>query len=73
MSAGGAGGGGEHRYAPTCAICISDIEPQDEAFLDSCFHTFCYQVGLRGLGMRLWCSELSPAQCAHHILTCIPS
>lgn len=27
----------------TCAICLGDLQPEEEAFLDSCFHHFHLQ------------------------------
>lgn len=28
----------------TCPICLSQISPETEAFLDVCFHSFCFDV-----------------------------
>lgn len=28
----------------TCPICLGDIRPEDEAFLDTCFHSACYKA-----------------------------
>ena len=27
-----------------CAICFDSIAPEDETFIDPCFHHFCYKV-----------------------------
>ena len=38
--------GGASASCGTCAVCLCEIEPTDEAFLDECFHHFHLQARL---------------------------
>ena len=33
------------RVGTVCSICFERIRPEAEAFLDTCFHSFCLEVG----------------------------
>ena len=30
----------------SCPICLNDVAPQDEAFIATCLHHFCFQACL---------------------------
>lgn len=65
-----------------CAICLADLEPAEEAFLDACFHHFHLQVRgpvWGGVGCsvgadastRSTCGEVADAEGAWR-LSCYP-
>ena len=45
-----------------CSICFKHVSPEAEAFLDTCFHSFCLEVrGIPRLSSHLLCSTLARA------------
>ena len=40
-----------------CPICYQAIKPEEEAYLDLCFHRFCYTVSRRVCN-ELWLNSL---------------
>ena len=45
-----------------CSICFKHVSPEAEAFLDTCFHSFCLEVrGIPRLSSHLLCATLARA------------